>query len=310
MTMYINGSMAYDRIMNFGGSFSDSILPDKIHIMNVSFMIDRLDEKLGGCAGNIAYSLAVLGEKSVIVSSVGRDFDRYEESLAKLGLPLDGIRRREDELTPGAYIITDINNNQITAFNPGAMRHSAEFAFATAGPDDIVIVSPGNLDDMRSIPRTCKQKGAKCIYDPGQQLPVLTGDDLVEAINGSYMLICNDYEFELVCKKSGKTPAELLAMTQHIIVTLGEKGSRVQSGASTEIVPVAPPRQVIDPTGAGDAYRSGLLKGLSLGLSVVEAARIGSTTASFCVEAHGTQAPFTLEECRQRHTSTFGVTDF
>lgn len=307
MTIYINGSMAYDRIMNFGGSFSDSILPDKIHIMNVSFMIDRLDENLGGCAGNIAYNLAVLGEKSVIVSSVGRDFARYEESLVKLGLPLHGIRRCEDELTPGAYIITDINNNQMTAFNPGAMCHSAEFAFAAAGPDDIVIVSPGNLDDMRNIPRLCKQKGAKCIYDPGQQLPVLTGDDLTEAINGSYMLICNDYEFELVCKKSGKTAAELLAMTRNIIVTLGEKGSRVQSGASTEMVPAAPPRRVLDPTGAGDAYRSGLLKGLSLNLSIVEAAKIGATTASFCVETHGTQAPFTLAECRKRHKDAFGV---
>jgi adenosine kinase len=115
--------MAYDRIMNFPGSFSDSLLPDKIHIMNVSFMIERLDEKLGGCAGNIAYSLAVLGQKSVIVSAVGRDFERYESSLKSLGLPLEDINRREDELTPGAYIITDQNNNQITAFNPGAMRH-------------------------------------------------------------------------------------------------------------------------------------------------------------------------------------------
>ena len=192
MTTYISGSMAYDRIMNFPGLFSDSILPDKIHIMNVSFMIDRLDEKLGGCAGNIAYGLAVLGEKSVIVSCVGRDFERYENSLGALGLPLDGITRCEDELTAGAYIITDRNNNQITAFNPGAMRHKTGYAFAAAGPGDFMIVSPGGLDDMQRIPRLCKEKGAKCIYDPGQQLPVLTGDDLAEAIAGSYMLICND----------------------------------------------------------------------------------------------------------------------
>ena len=307
MSIYINGSMAYDRIMNFPGSFSDSILPDKIHIMNVSFMIERLDEKLGGCAGNIAYSLAVLGQKSVIVSAVGRDFERYESSLKSLGLPLEGISRREDELTPGAYIITDQNNNQITAFNPGAMRHPAGYAFDSLGAGDIVVVSPGNLEDMQTIPRVCKQKGAKCIYDPGQQLPVLTGENLVEAITGSYMLICNDYEFELICKKTGKTPEEIAGMTENIIVTLGEKGSRVQSGGKTETVSAVTPKEILDPTGAGDAYRSGLLKGLALGLSVLESARIGSTTASFCVECHGTQASFTAEDCKKRHMNAFGV---
>ena len=307
MTMYINGSMAYDRIMNFPGSFSDSILPDKIHIMNVSFMIERLDEKLGGCAGNIAYSLAVLGEKPVIVARVGRDFARYKESLESLGLPLEGVSRLDEELTPGAYIITDQNNNQITAFNPGAMRHPSTYSFDKAGPGDFVIVSPGNLEDMRRIPKICREKGAKCIYDPGQQLPVLTGEDLTDAISGSYMLICNDYEFELICNKSGKTPDELLGMTENIIVTLGEKGSRVQSGGKTDMVPAVAPRKVVDPTGAGDAYRSGLLKGLTLGLSVLESARIGSTTASFCVEAHGTQAAFTAEECKERHRNAFGV---
>ena len=308
MTMYISGSMAYDRIMTFSGSFSDSILPDKIHMMNVSFMVDRLDEKLGGCAGNIAYSLAVLGEKGVIVSCVGRDFERYENALTTLGLPLDGIFRRENELTAGAYILTDKNNNQITAFNPGAMRYSADYPFTTAGPGDIAIVSPGNLEDMHRIPRLCKEKGVKCIYDPGQQLPVLTGDQLVEAIAGSYMLICNDYEFELICTKTGKNAAELLGLAEYIIVTLGADGSRIHKGMASDMVPAVPPKSVVDPTGAGDAYRSGLLKGLSLGLPVLEAAKIGSTTASFCVEIHGTQAPFTAEECKKRHKDAFGVT--
>lgn len=307
MSIYVNGSMAYDRIMNFPGSFSDSILPDKIHIMNVSFMIERLDEKLGGCAGNIAYSLAVLGQKSVIVSSVGRDFARYEDALKTLGLSPEGISRRDDELTPGAYIITDQNNNQITAFNPGAMRHPAGYSFDELGPGDFVVVSPGNLEDMQAIPRICKQKGAYCIYDPGQQLPVLTGEMLAEAIDGSFMLICNDYEFELICKKTGKTPEEIAGMAENIIVTLGENGSRVQSGGTTEMVPAVAPEEVKDPTGAGDAYRSGLLKGLAMGLGVMESARIGSSTASFCVEYHGTQAPFTAEECKKRHQDAFGV---
>ena len=307
MAIYINGSMAYDRIMNFSGSFSESILPDKIHMMNVSFMIDRLDEKLGGCAGNIAYNLAVLGEKGLIVSSVGRDFARYEDALTALALPLDGITRCENELTAGAYIITDENNNQITAFNPGAMRNPAAYAFDAVQPGDFIIVSPGNLDDMRNVPRLCKEKGAKSIFDPGQQLPVLTGDDLITAITGSYMLICNDYEFELVCKKTGKKSDEIVALVENVIVTLGEHGSRIHSGGSTATVSAVTPKQVVDPTGAGDAYRSGLLKGLSMGLSVFESAKIGAATASFCVENHGTQAVFTADECKKRHLDAFGV---
>jgi len=307
VAIYINGSMAYDRIMNFGGSFSDSILPDKINIMNVSFMIDRLDEKLGGCAGNIAYNLAVLDVKGVIVSSVGRDFARYEETLAALALPLDGITRCENELTAGAYIITDRSNNQITAFNPGAMRNPALYNFDNLEPDDFVIVSPGNLDDMRRIPRISKEKGTRCIFDPGQQLPVLTGEELIAAISGSYMLICNDYEFELICQKTGKTLEEITNMAKNVIVTLGGKGSRVYNDNSVFMVPPVVPKQIVDPTGAGDAYRSGLLKGLSLRLSVLESARIGSATASFCVETLGTQATFTLDECKKRHQDAFGV---
>ena len=306
MTMYINGSLAYDRIMNFPGTFSDSILPDKIHILNVSFMIERLDEKLGGCAGNIAYSLALLGEKGVIVSSVGQDFARYEAELGKRGLSLEGISRRDDEFTAGAYIITDTNNNQITAFNPGAMRHEATYTFPSLSKDDIVIVSPTNIGDMQNFPRLTREKGVRCIFDPGQQIPALTGDQLIEAITGSFLLICNDYEFELIAKSTGKTIAELLNMTQYVITTLGEEGSRVQRGDKTEHVPSVKPRKNVDPTGAGDAYRGGLLKGLSLGLSVYESACIGSTVASFCVEGYGTQShSFTLAECRDRHKAAF-----
>ena len=179
MSIYITGSVAYDRIMNFPGTFSDYMLPDKIHILNVSFMIERLEEKLGGCAGNIAYSLAVLGEKGVIVGSVGRDFARYEEDLLSRGMPLEGVTRYENELTAGAYIIPDLNNNQITAFNPGAMRHASAYDLGAMTADDIPIVSPGNIQDMRGLPPPCQQKSPRGIFDPCQQLPVLTGQDLL-----------------------------------------------------------------------------------------------------------------------------------
>ena len=299
--------MAYDRIMNFPGSFSDSILPDKIHILNVCFLIDRLDEKLGGCAGNIAYSLSLLEEKGVIVASAGRDFDRYEKELAARGLSSEGITRREDEFTAGAYIITDTNNNQITAFNPGAMRHPAGYAFPSLAKDDIGIIAPTNVTDMVEHTRLYKEKGVRCIFDPGQQIPALTGDQLTEAITGAFMLICNDYEFELITKATGKTLAEIMNMTQYCIVTLGEEGSRAQTGDRAEHIPPVKALRCQDPTGAGDAYRAGLLKGLSMGLSVLESARIGATVASFSVEEFGTQGhSFTLAQCRARHKEAFG----
>ncbi|GHV52305.1 carbohydrate kinase [Deltaproteobacteria bacterium] len=310
MNIYISGSMAYDRIMNFPGVFSDSILPGKIESINVSFMIDRLDENLGGCAGNIAYNLSVLGTKGVIVACVGRDFAHYEKALAERDLSLEGISRCDSELTAGAYIITDGNNNQITAFNPGAMRHSAKYSFENLEKRDIVIVAPGNLTDMQNIPQICKEKNARCIFDPGQQLPVMSGEDLVKAINGSFLLICNDYEMELICKKTGKTLDELAKMAEYAITTLGEKGSRVRHKDQTDFVPAVPVSDVVDPTGAGDAYRSGLLKGLSLNLTVLDSARIGATTAAFCIESRGTQPYFTLDACRKRHQSIFGVTSF
>ncbi len=299
--------MAYDRIMNFPGVFSDFILPDKIHNLNVSLLIDRLDEKLGGCAGNIAHSLALLGESPLVVSSVGQDFARYEKVFATKGLPTEGITRLDDEWTAGCHIFTDRNNNQITAFNPGAMRRPSPYAFSRLGPGDILIVSPTNMEDMVKHPRICREKGARCIFDPGQQIPALTGEQLLEGIGDSFLLICNDYELEMIVKATGKTRAELAALAGSLIVTLGEEGSSVQGGGAETRIPAVPPRAVADPTGAGDAYRAGLIKGLVLGLPLVRAARLGATAASFCVEERGTQEhEYDLKAFKARHKAAFG----
>ncbi len=307
MSIYLTGSMAYDRIMNFPGVFSDFILPDKIHNLNVSLLIDRLDEKLGGCAGNIAHSLALLGESPVVVSSVGQDFARYEAVFAAKGLPMEGIARLDDEWTAGCHIFTDRNNNQITAFNPGAMRRPSPYAFPRLGPGDILIVSPTNMEDMAKHPRICREKGARCIFDPGQQIPALTGGQILGAVGDSFLLICNDYELEMIVKATGRTRAELAALAGSLIVTLGEKGSCVREGGVETQIPAVPVGAVKDPTGAGDAYRAGLLKGLVLGLPLVGAARMGATAASFCVECHGTQEHvFTPEEFKSRHAAAFG----
>ncbi|MDL2272432.1 carbohydrate kinase family protein [Desulfovibrio sp. OttesenSCG-928-I05] len=306
MNIYVTGSIAYDRIMNFSGKFEDHILPNKIHSLNVSFFIERLDEHLGGCGGNIVWTLACLGTPSTLVGAGGRDFDRYRASLEALGLPMDGVSIFPEELTAGAYIITDLANNQITGFNAGAMRLPSTYTFPSLTAEDIGIVSPTNPGDMQAHPRRFKEKGARYIFDPGQQIPVLSAEVLLEAIAGSFILISNDYELEMICNTTGKTRAEIRALTQNIITTLGEQGSTLDCAEGQIHIPAVPVSAVVDPTGAGDAYRSGLLHGLAKGLPLADCARLGSTASSFCIENAGTQAVFTKEAFDARHAANFG----
>lgn len=308
MSIYISGSVAYDRIMTFPGKFQDHILPDKLHILNVSFMVERMEEKRGGCAGNIAYTMALLGEKPLVLGAVGRDFGPYAEFMTSMGLPLDGLRRDEELFTALCYITTDLQSNQITGFYPGAMTLPCQYGFPQLDvAADIGIVSPGNLDDMRSMPRYFREKGVRYIYDPGQQLPVLTGAELLDAINGSFALTSNDYELDMICKATGKSRDEIQKLTQWTITTLGEQGSTVSNIHGRTDLGVATPTRVVDPTGAGDAHRAGLLKGLSLGMDVVEAAKVGATCASFAIEEYGTQLhTFDHTSFVARHEAAFG----
>lgn len=308
MSIYISGSLAYDRIMTFPGKFKDHILPEKLHILNVSFMVERMEEKRGGCAGNIAYTMALLGEQPVVLGSVGRDFGPYAEFMAGMGLPLEGLRREEDLFTALCYITTDLQSNQITGFYPGAMTLPCQYGFPKLdAATDFAIVSPGNLDDMRSLPRYFREKGVRYIYDPGQQLPVLTGDELLDALTGSFALTSNDYELDMICKATGRSKAEIQERTQWVITTYGEKGSSVTGAAGRTDIAVATPTRVVDPTGAGDAHRGGLLKGLALGMDVAEAAKVGATCASFAIEEYGTQIhTFDKDSFTARHEAAFG----
>ena len=309
MSIYVSGSLAFDRIMTFPGNFQDHILTDKLHMINVSFMVERMDERRGGCAGNIAWSLALLGEKPVIVSAAGRDFDSYAAALEGMGLPLEGIRRDSELFTALCYITTDLNSNQITGFYPGAMGLPASYAFPALDAErDIAIVSPGNVDDMRRLPGFFKEHGVPYIFDPGQQLPVLSGQDLLTAVEGSLACITNDYELNMICKTTGKSEDELLGRTLWLVTTLGGEGALVRGadGSETRIPPV-PVSQVVDPTGAGDAHRAGMLKGLIRGLPMPEAAKLGSVSAAFAIEKMGTQEHgYTPAEFRARYEASFG----
>lgn len=309
MAIYISGSMAYDRIMDFPGRFSDHILPDKIHILNVCFTVNGMVEKFGGTAGNVAYSLSLMNEAPLVLATIGKDYASYFEWLKKNGISVDGIRIIDGEFTASAYITTDKADNQITGFNPGAMKFPSGFQFneAVAGTP-IALIAPGNLQDMAAYACACKDRGIAYICDPGQSLTGWEGDALKEWINGSMILISNDYELELIKKITGMEKKDLFGLTRTIITTLGEKGSVISSPDGDLSIPTARVSDVVDPTGAGDAYRAGLLKGLVTGKSMENAARMGAVAAAYAIEKYGTQEhSYTYEEFEHRYSSNFGA---
>jgi adenosine kinase len=302
MNIIVSGSLAYDRIMDFPGYFSDHILPEKIHVLNVSFTVTGMTEKFGGTAGNIAYGLAMLGESPLILATIGHDYRRYFEWLAKNDITSEGVRIIEEEFTAGAYITTDQADNQITGFNPGAMKHPTFFDFDNINPEEsIVTIAPGNLDDMMRYSQKCKDRGIDYIFDPGQSLPMWDAEDLTRCVEGSKIIISNDYEMELIISKTELDREALLKLTKTIITTLGEKGSRICTLDCEIDIPAIESKGVVDPTGAGDAYRAGLIKGLIHGKDIEMCAIMGSVCASFAVESYGTQDySFTPREFGER----------
>ncbi len=309
MNIFISGSMAYDRIMDFPGSFADYILPDKIHVLNVCFNVTSLTEKFGGTAGNIAYSLSLLGEKPVVIATIGKDYETYFEWLKSHAISNEGITIIREEFTAGAYITTDKSDNQITGFNPGAMKQATSYDISSADPkSSVMLLAPGNLQDMIGYATRCRERGIPYICDPGQSLTLWTGEQLRDWIKGSMMLITNDYELEVIMKMTGLKKDEILGLTKMIITTLGDKGSLISMNGRDITIPAAKVSDVIDPTGAGDAYRAGLLKGLAMNKNIEDAAKIGSVAAAYAVEHYGTQEHrFTYEDFSERYQQNFGM---
>jgi len=307
MNIYISGSLAYDRIMDFPGYFHEHILPEKIHMINVSFTVNSMKEKFGGTAGNIAYNLRLLGEKPKVLATIGKDFSSYFQWFKLHDIETESIKIINNELTAGAYITTDKADNQITGFNPGAMKFPSDFHFPLEEAAAIGLMGPGNLTDMINFAKHYKANGIDCICDPGQSLPAWEPKALKEWIRGANILITNDYEIELISKMTGIDRAGLLQFVPTIIVTLGEKGSLVFTADGEIKIPAARAKKVVDPTGAGDAYRAGLLKGLIAGKDIETAARMGAVTAVFAVEKHGTQEHhFKYERFLERFRENFG----
>lgn len=307
----VTGSLAFDQIMDFPGKFEDHILPDRLHMINISFLVEELRTQKGGCAANIAYGLALLGERPRIVAAAGGDFGEYRAYLADLGIDVGGIREFPDEPTACCFITTDQRDNQITGFHVGAMARARELSLAAAvdgRPAAYAVVAP---DEPRAIVRHCreaKQAGVPLIFDPSFQVTALDGEALRESARGAEVVLVNDYEFAVFREKTGLQERDLLSLARVWVVTLGERGSRllVRGGERLEIPPV-PARRVVDPTGAGDAYRSGFVAGLLRGLDLATCGRMGSVAAVYAVESYGTQAHrFTREEFARRYHEAFG----
>jgi len=310
MQILVSGSLAYDRIMDFPGYFKDHILPEKVHLLNVSFEVKVLTENFGGTAGNIAYNLKLLGENPIIISTAGKDFDRYSGWLKKNKISKKEIRVVPDQLTAGAYIITDKANNQITAFHKGAMEVESSLRFTKyeniTSQNSIAVIAPGNRFEMVDLGRLYKKKNVSYIFDPGQQIPVLSNRDLRFLLKGAKIFVVNDYEFSLIAKRLSLLLAEIKRMAETIIITKGEKGSQVVSLKDRFVVKAVRPRKVVDPTGAGDAFRAGLVKGLIGQLSLKKTVQLATLVATYPIEHYGTQEhSFTLREIKNRFAKLF-----
>ncbi len=301
MKILISGSLAYDRIMEFPEYFKDHFLADKLHEINVCFMVNGMVENFGGTAGNIAYAFKLMGGEPEISAAVGIDHHRYLEWLHQNGITTARLRVFEDEWTACAFITTDRDDNQITCFNSGAMKYSSELDFDSLAKDTLLIISPGNLEDMIQYPKKCVEKSIDYIFDPGQALPLLPSEEVLFCIDKCRLLMVNDYEMNLIINKTQKQREEILERAGSTVVTLADAGSLLYTQTMALKIPAFPAKEVVDPTGAGDAYRGGLLKSLAEGNTLEESCRRGSACASFAVECYGTQVySFTPDEFNSR----------
>ncbi len=289
MSALICGSYAYDTIMVFHDKFKNHILPDKVHMLNVSFLVPTLRREFGGCAGNIAYNLNMLGEDPVPMATVGTDFGPYSEWLAKCGINTTHIKQIEGTYTGQAFITTDIEDNQITAFHPGAMSMSHENRVSDASDITLGIVSPDGRDGMIQHAEQFAEKNIPFIFDPGQGMPMFDEKDLLTFIEQATWITLNDYEAELMRERTGLTPHEIAERVSALIVTLGSKGSHIYTSNQRYDIPPAVTKTISDPTGCGDAYRAGLLYGLSNDMDWETTGRIASLMGSIKVEVSGTQ---------------------
>jgi adenosine kinase len=307
MRTLICGSIAYDTIMVFGDYFKNHILPDQIHILNVAFLVPDMRREFGGCAGNIAYTLKMLGGDPLIMATVGEDYQPYAYRLEKLRLSQAHVRQVAGTFTAQAFITTDLDDNQITAFHPGAMNSSHLNHVADARDVGLGIVAPDGREGMLQHARELHQAGVPFIFDPGQGIPMFSGEELLSFISQADYVATNDYEAKMLQERTGKTVEELAKMVKAFLVTQGAQGSLVYSGGRTEAIPSVKAARVLDPTGCGDAYRAGLLYGIANDLDWPTTGRLASLLGSIKIAERGAQNhQFSRDEIGARFRDAFG----
>ena len=306
MSALICGSFAYDTIMVFHDKFKNHIIPDKVHILNVSFLVPDMRREFGGCAGNIAFNLKLLGEEPLPMGTVGNDFGPYAEWMDKFGIKRDYVKE-VDSYTAQAFITTDEDDNQITAFHPGAMSYSHENSVHNVNGATVGIVAPDGRDGMIQHAEHFAEAGIPFIFDPGQGLPMFDGKDLMDFAEKATWIALNDYEAQLFEERTGKSPHELTEMVDALIITRGGEGSHIYTKTHRHEIPLAKVKGVNDPTGCGDAYRAGLLYGLLNDLDWETTGRVASLMGAIKIESHGTQNhAFTMDEFNERFKESFG----
>jgi adenosine kinase len=302
----VTGSIAFDTIMVFPGRFGDHILPDKTHVINVAFLVERMERRRGGTAANIAYTLALLGETPLLCAAAGADFAAYGDALSAAGVDISGVLECPDVATAGAFITTDLADNQITAFYPGAMARAAAIDLRTLEGISHVVVAPDAPDAMAAHVEQCAEMGAQLAFVPAQQIPALAEAALRQGLERAWLVTGNDYEWEMIRARSGHTALDLAGSGTITAVTLGANGSVLRRGGEEVSVPAATPDAVVDPTGAGDAYVAGLVTALRAGRGLADAGRMAALAAAYVVERSGTQEhAYTQAEFAARHLALF-----
>ena len=310
MSIIVTGSIAYDYLMSFPGKFTEHFLPEHMNRVSLSFLVDTMDKRRGGCAPNIAYTLALLGERPRLMGTAGQDFSDYRRWLDSAGVDTSLVRDVPGKFTASFFCSTDEENNQIASFYTGAMANAGELSFRDARDATLAIISPNDPGAMVQYAEECRAIRLPFIWDPGQQCARMSGSELRDGLIGAALVICNDYELELLRQKTSLGEDTMLDHVGTLVVTKGEHGCSIFTRDGRIDVPAVPPERIVDPTGVGDAFRSGLMKGLARGADLRVCAELGAVAATYALEQLGGQShAITWEEFAARYASHFGALD-
>lgn len=307
MSTVVTGSIAFDYLMSFPGKFTDHLLPEHMSRVSLSFLVDTMDKRRGGCAPNIAYTLALLGERARLMGTAGQDFGDYRRWLEAAGVDTSLVRDIPDKFTASFFCSTDVDGNQIASFYTGAMANAGELSFRTVEDCRLAIVSPNDPGAMVQYAEECRTLGIPYVWDPGQQCARMSGDELRAGLVGATLVIVNDYEFELIRQKTDMDESAVLAKAGALVITRGELGCSIFERSGRSDVPALPPHRMVDPTGVGDAFRGGFLMGMARGADYRRCAQLGSVAATYALEHLGGQShAYTWDEFRERLEGHFG----